>query len=231
MDDLTPITREETFLSAAGGQSVTLPEPLTREELFLAKAAGESVETPEPITRREMFLNAIQGGGGGGVTVEPLNVTENGTYTAEEETAYSPVSVNVPQVSGNPNYVETIAGTLANPWGEYAFADLLTAHGNHDLSMYLTSDDLPYTISPVGRAAMKRRFVCVNAATASSVTLAAIDYTSTGGFSAGRIYTYVGGTMQITDIDPTQACTLTIIHHPMTGAMQMAESATFGGNA
>ncbi len=35
------------------------------------------------------------GGGGGGVTVEPLSVTENGTYTAPSGKAYSPVTVNV----------------------------------------------------------------------------------------------------------------------------------------
>lgn len=34
--------------------------------------------------------------GGGGVEVESLSVTENGTYTAEEGKAYSPVNVNVP---------------------------------------------------------------------------------------------------------------------------------------
>lgn len=34
--------------------------------------------------------------GGGSVTVEQLNVTENGTYTAESGKAYSPVVVNVP---------------------------------------------------------------------------------------------------------------------------------------
>ena len=43
-------------------------EPITREETYLAAAAGQSVETPEPITRKEMFLDAIakSGGGGGG---------------------------------------------------------------------------------------------------------------------------------------------------------------------
>ncbi len=33
---------------------------------------------------------------GGSVTVEPLSVTENGTYTAPTGKAYSPVTVNVP---------------------------------------------------------------------------------------------------------------------------------------
>lgn len=36
------------------------------------------------------------GEGGGDITVEALSVTENGTYTAEEGKAYSPVTVNVP---------------------------------------------------------------------------------------------------------------------------------------
>lgn len=36
------------------------------------------------------------GGGSGGVEVESLSVTKNGTYTAEEGKAYSPVNVNVP---------------------------------------------------------------------------------------------------------------------------------------
>lgn len=38
------------------------------------------------------------GGGGGGVTVEALNVSANGTYTAETGKAYNPVSVSVTDV-------------------------------------------------------------------------------------------------------------------------------------
>lgn len=43
-------------------------------------------------------VDAITGGGGSGseVTVEPLAVTANGTYTAPSGTAYSPVTVAVP---------------------------------------------------------------------------------------------------------------------------------------
>lgn len=53
------------------------------------------------ITRR--FHDAVlkvakgSGGGGSGVTVEPLSVTENGTYQ-EEGKAYSPVKVNTPEL-------------------------------------------------------------------------------------------------------------------------------------
>lgn len=42
-----------------------------------------------------LFASKVSGGGGSDVTVEPLSVTENGTYQ-EEGKAYSPVSVNVP---------------------------------------------------------------------------------------------------------------------------------------
>ena len=46
---------------------------------------------------REIALaKAIGGSGGGGVTVEPITITENGTATAPSGKAYSPVNVNVP---------------------------------------------------------------------------------------------------------------------------------------
>lgn len=42
------------------------------------------------------LLGKQAGGGGGGVTVEPLSVSENGTYIAPTGKAYSPVEVAVP---------------------------------------------------------------------------------------------------------------------------------------
>lgn len=99
MADMDPITREEMYLSAAAGESVTLPDPITRREKYLAKLAGEDVNTPDPVTREEMFLEAVVehgGGGGGDITVESLSVTENGEYTAPTGKAYSPVVVDVP---------------------------------------------------------------------------------------------------------------------------------------
>lgn len=84
MPELEPITREEKFLNGEVGMT-----PITREEKILA---GEDIET---VTRREYFLKKYRGGGGGDVTVVPLSVTENGTYS-EEGKAYSPVNVNVP---------------------------------------------------------------------------------------------------------------------------------------
>lgn len=56
----------------------------------------------KPITRLEKYwaaiLDKIQGGGS--VTVEALNVTENDTYTAPTGKAYNPVTTNVPNSYG-----------------------------------------------------------------------------------------------------------------------------------
>lgn len=60
-------------------------------------ADGSTVEgTLTHLTNAE--IDEITGGGGSSseVTVSPLSVTSNGTYTAPSGTAYSPVTVNVP---------------------------------------------------------------------------------------------------------------------------------------
>ena len=52
------------------------------------------------------YLSKLNGGGSS-VEVEPLSVTENGTYTAQSGKAYSPVQVNV-SGGGLPNPVVSI---------------------------------------------------------------------------------------------------------------------------
>ena len=91
MPELTPLddNRQEHFLN---GEDL---EPITRREHFYAGRESElPVGHQEPETREEWFIKKYRGGGGD-VTVVPLSVTENGTYS-EEGKAYSPVSVNVP---------------------------------------------------------------------------------------------------------------------------------------
>jgi hypothetical protein len=88
MPDLEPITREEMLLD---GQDL---EPITRKEMFIKRIYDKTQVVPEPITREEMFLKKA-GDETTDVTIEQLNVSENGTYS-EEGVAYSPVIVNVP---------------------------------------------------------------------------------------------------------------------------------------
>lgn len=62
---------------------------------------------------------AAGGGGGGGVTVEELEVTQNGTTTAPTGKAYSPVVVNVPNTyaAGDEGKVVHNGGLVAQSSG------------------------------------------------------------------------------------------------------------------
>ena len=100
MDNLTPITREEMLMN---DEPLT---PITREEKILA---GEDLN---PVTRREYFLKKYRHAGGD-VMVEGLSVTENGTYTAPEGKAYSPVEVNVP-LPENAYLLKEASGSLVS---------------------------------------------------------------------------------------------------------------------
>ncbi len=87
MDDLNPVTRTERLLD---GEDLT---PTNREEMFIRRIYDKTQEIPEPINRKEYFLKKA-GEASGDVTVVPLNITENGTYS-EQGKAYSPVTVEV----------------------------------------------------------------------------------------------------------------------------------------
>ena len=72
------------------------------------------------------------GGGGGDITVEALSVTENGTYTADEGKAYSPVSVSVPNSYAAADEGKVVSnGTLVS---QTAHAEV-TANGTIDTTL------------------------------------------------------------------------------------------------
>ena len=70
------------------------------------------------------------GGGGPSVEVEPLSVTENGTYSASSGHAYSPVTVSCPQPSGNITITEN--GTWDVEDYQNAEVNVSGGGGDHD---------------------------------------------------------------------------------------------------
>lgn len=71
------------------------------------------------------------GQGGGGVTVEPLSVTENRTYTAPSGKAYSPISVNVPNT-----YSASDEGKVVDNGALVAqTSDTVTANDTYDTTL------------------------------------------------------------------------------------------------
>lgn len=114
--ELTPKTRKETFLAAAGGQDVTTPTPITREEVFLDAIAK----------------NGGSGGGssGGGVlVVHDVNGTLDKTWKEIDDAR----KVGVVSLIGNKDisgydivmYLSTISGS-----DDFWFADFTTPGGS-----------------------------------------------------------------------------------------------------
>lgn len=113
------ITREEQLLQSISDGTSSGLSPITREEQYLSFIAGETSGYPQkPITRKEQFLEKIAqsgtSGGGAGVNVQPLNVNNNGTYTAPIGVAYSPVQVSVDQKLLEVATAEQMDAILAN---------------------------------------------------------------------------------------------------------------------
>ena len=73
--------------------SATISDKVMMKEVL--KATG--FDCPQGMENKT-FKQATSGGGGGsGITVEPITITQNGTTTAPSGKAYSPITVNVPK--------------------------------------------------------------------------------------------------------------------------------------
>lgn len=174
---------------------------------------------PEPITRLEKYwaaiLDKIQGGGS--VTVEALNVTENDTYTAPTGKAYSPVTVAVP----NPNSVVTVTGTVAEPFGSIDPAELRTAITSNNASVKLVVDasQIGYNdpIRLVGNNASAGNIyfeVIGKMNSTNGIKAVVVNYDFTGAFYDALVAenSVVTSLKQYASLLTT---TLTVIYHPL----------------
>lgn len=103
---IEPVTREERFLAAAGGRSVTPPEPITRKEQLLQgiiDAVNSGGATPDVIEGAvNDYLNANP--------VKPGATTEQAAQIEQNKTdiAYLQVEIDDKQPKGD--YVKTVNG-------------------------------------------------------------------------------------------------------------------------
>lgn len=150
-----PITRQEALLNSIANGENSQIQPVTREEQYLSYIAGESYSyPPNPITRKEAYLDKIARSGvsgGSGVNVQPLTVTENGTYTALSGTAYSPVNVNVESQGGGDSEADAIIEKTLS--GHYSNGRVKTiAESVFYNNKNLTSVDFPNVLSILSSA-------------------------------------------------------------------------------
>lgn len=124
---------------------------------------------------------------------------------------------------GNPNYVETIEGTLFSPFGNYTRDDLLSGIDAGEITAILTvSLGGKEYVMPGQRNAKAlsfSRLVRADSGTGGSAYLAAVSITyDPHGFNTNTSsYCNSSGSWTIIGREAAKeiSCTLTIIHHPM----------------
>lgn len=112
--------------------STKLDACLDAEADAIRAKTGGSSPIPYDYANNKGFADAIAAiPTGGGITAQPLSVTQNGTYTAPSGTAYTPVTVSVPTGGSLPSVISKIDG------GEFTFASntASTYHIAHSLGV------------------------------------------------------------------------------------------------
>ena len=149
---VTPsVTNSDGFIS--GGSKTGTAVSVSASELVSGTKSITENGTGIDVTNYASVDVAVSGGSS--ISVEPLSVNSNGTYTAPSGTAYSPVTVNV---SGGGGYDETTIKNLIeknDSFTSFTFPSGVTKIGAYMFAectqLVLTS--LPDTLTSIGRYA------------------------------------------------------------------------------
>lgn len=177
-------------------------------ENTLLEAIAEGEEISEARTGDEVFLKAIADGDD-----KPNEIRNRTQYWLSQ----------IECGGENPNYVETIEGTLANPFGGYNITDLAAlANVDNSVNMYMLVDGAAVGLNAYPLSWLKPLndsdydslfFGAANLPGGGENLVGELQYTSAG-LSVARIM--MGDT--ITDMKPyaeSLTTTLTIVHHPL----------------
>ena len=158
MRNIEPITRNEKYLAAAGGQEVTVPTPITRSEIYLAALSDENITPPTAITREEQFLTAAidyirnhSGSGGSAFTLSYYD--DSGVTLLYQEAVLSGgdgqgYSGSTPTKASTAQYDYTFAGWTKTQGSTTADADALTGiTADRNVYAAFTATTRSYTVT------------------------------------------------------------------------------------
>ena len=121
---------------------------------------------------------------------------------------------------GNPNYIETIEGTLANPWGDKDISEIRASLLRNEISVYLRIGNWP-VLAVQAYNGYASGALYATAAYADILPLAEysygcyIVYFNSSGEVSGAFENYGDNTFNSVSTVPTTTTTLTIIHPPL----------------
>lgn len=121
---------------------------------------------------------------------------------------------NMPEPGGgNPNYVETIEGTLSNPWGLYSFDDIFNGIVNSEITVAMSVQGLTQGL-----------YLPLFISGDESITTQACSYSAGGVPTSAAIVEWYGGDLdthtiwldgEVQTLPVFLVTTLKIIHHPL----------------
>lgn len=120
----------------------------------------------------------------------------------------------------NPNYVETITGTLANPWGVVRYSELKNELANNNASCKLVIDatSIGFDIfSLLGNTstdgAVYFELIATGGSTVDVWAAISVNYNIVGELTSA--FSLIGGNAMNISVYPNLPTTLTIIHHQL----------------
>lgn len=177
---IEPVTREERFLAAAGGRSVTPPTPITRKEQLLqgiidaVQSGGATPDVIENAVNKYLDANPVQPGA---TTEQAAQIEQNKTGIADLQT-----EIDDKQPKGD--YVKTVNGNKPDTSGNVVVAT--SGNGSvENLSPVPKTDRMtqPVGVDEDGRLfSMKQanNSIVVAAADTADALKAGADYICTG---------------------------------------------------
>ena len=144
---IEPVTREERFLAAAGGRSVTTPEPITRKEQLLqgiidaVKSGGATPDVIEGAVNDYLNANPVQ----------PGATTEQAAQIEQNKTDIADLQAEIENKQPKGDYVKTVNGNKPDASGNVVVASSGNGSGqNVELDTTLTQSGKAADAKAVG---------------------------------------------------------------------------------